>query len=250
VSRGRPAASVSGSGPATAYSGPAIGAAFRAAANDFYYQSIRLVPVNVAWGAAFVALLAVAAWVSPLVALVGAVLLALPAVSIYGLAAQIVRGEDVVLSDAAAAIRRHGLPALVCAAAMLGASVICGTNLAAGVAAGGPLGWSFATLAGWGLIATWLIGLAFWALLVDPARARTGPLQKARLAALVVLAHPLRFAGFGLTVVAVLIVSTIAFVALVTVSVAYVALASARFVLPAADRLETRLDREPVPDRA
>jgi len=45
----------------------------------------------------------------------------------------------------------------------------------------------------------------------------------------------------GLVLLALLVLSTIAFVALLTVSVAFSALVAARYVLPAADRLETAL---------
>jgi len=40
--------------------GPGLAAAIRAAAYDFYYQSIRLVPANLLWGLAFLAWLIVA----------------------------------------------------------------------------------------------------------------------------------------------------------------------------------------------
>ena len=41
---------------------PGIAASFRAAAFDFYYQSIRLVPANLLWGVAFLALVRASAW--------------------------------------------------------------------------------------------------------------------------------------------------------------------------------------------
>jgi hypothetical protein len=115
------------------------------------------------------------------------------------------------------------------------------TNVISGIAAGGPAGWALATLAAWGLVATWVVGLAFWPLLVDPAREGVGLGRRVRLAGLVVLAEPARFGGLGLAAAVVTIVSTVAIVALLSVSVAYVALVAARVTLPAADALEARL---------
>ena len=85
---------------------PSLANAFRVAAVDFYYQSIRLVPANVAWGAGLLGIFAVGMWLSPTIGLVLAPLLALPFVGVVRLAAQIVRGGDVVLSDMATGDRK------------------------------------------------------------------------------------------------------------------------------------------------
>ena len=220
---------------------PSLRSALRAAATDFYYQSIRLVPANVAWGAAFLGILAIAVWLSPILALVAAPLLCLPLVAIARLAAQIVRGDDVVLSDAAAAIRSFGRPAVASGIVLVLATVAFAANVAAGLGAGGPIGWAFAVLAAWGLAATWVFGLAFWPLLVDPDREAIPVIARARMAGLVVLAAPLRFAELGAAIAVVTLISTVAFAALLSVSVAFIALVAARVVLPAADQLEARL---------
>jgi hypothetical protein len=217
-----------------------VGSAIRAAATDFYYQSIRLVPANVAWGIGFLALLACAVWVSPTVALGAAPLLALPLVAVTGLAAQTVRGKDVVLSDAIAVIRAHAVPALLAGLTFEVAAVVFATNAAAGVTAGGPAGWAFATLAAWGLVGTWVYGVAFWPLLVDPARAAMPLADRARLAGLVVLESPMRFAGLAAALAVIIVVSALAVVVLLSMSVAFAALVAARVVLPAADRLDGR----------
>ena len=65
--------------------------------------------------------------------------------------------------------------------------------------------------------------------------------ERLRLAALLLLAYPRKLGGLGLTLFVVVAISTIAFVALLTFAVALSALVAARFVLPAADRLEGRL---------
>ncbi len=218
--------------------------AFRSAATDFYYQSIRLVPANLAWGAGFLAVLAIAAWLSPILALLAAPLLCLPFVGIAGMAAQIVRGRDVVLSDMPATMRAHALPALAAGGVLAAATVAFAANVGAGIGMGGPVGLGFATLAAWGLAGSWVLAVAFWPLLVDPARAAVPVTRRTRLAALVVLAQPLRFAALAAALALVLLASTIAFAALVSVSVAYVALVAARVVLPAADAFEARLAAE------
>jgi len=220
---------------------PTLRGAFRLAATDFYYQSIRLVPANVAWGAGFLAVLAIAFWLSPALALVIAPLLCLPLVGIARLAAQIVRGDDVVLSDIATAMRSHGLSALAAGVVIELATIVAATNVVAGMSGGGAIGWAFVMLAAWGLAALWVVGLAFWPLLVDPARDAMTVAARARLAGLVVLAHPARFAALGASVALVTLVSAVAFAALLSVSVAFIALVASRVTLPSADQLEARL---------
>ena len=117
------------------------------------------------------------------------------------------RGDDVVLSDITTAIRSHGLSVLAAGVAFEVATLVAATNVVAGIAGGGAIGWAFAVLAGWGLAALWVVGLAFWPLLVDPARDAMPVAARARLAGLVVLAHPARFASLGASVAVVTIVS-------------------------------------------
>jgi hypothetical protein len=220
---------------------PTLRGAFRAAGADFYYQSLRLVPANVAWGGGFLAVLAIAFWLSPALALVIAPLLCLPLVGIARLAAQIVRSDDVVLSDITTAVRSYGLSALAAGVVLEVATLVAATNVVAGMSGGGAIGWAFAMLAAWGLAALWVIGLAFWPLLVDPARDAMPVAARARLAGLVLLAYPVRFASLGASVAVVTIVSVVAFAALLSVSVAFIALVASRVTLPAADQLEARL---------
>ena len=220
--------------------GPALGSAFRAAASDFYYQSIRLVPANVAWGAGFLGVIAIAAWLSPILAVMITPLLCLPFVGIVRLAAQIARSEDVVLADFGSAIATYALPALVGGIGLMAATLVAAVNIVSGIGTGGPIGWGFATLAAWGLAATWVVSVAFWPLLVDPAREAITLARRARLAGLVVLASPLRFGALVAALAVIALVSAVALPALLSVSIAFIALVSARVVLPAADRLEAR----------
>jgi len=111
-------------------------------------------------------------------------------------------------------------------------------TLSSGDATGGLLGWSLATFAAWGLVASWIVGWAAWPVLVDPARPGRPLGNHLRTTLLLVVAHPVRMAGLGAVLAVLLAVSTIALAALVSISVAYTTLVVTRFVLPAADRLE------------
>jgi hypothetical protein len=105
------------------------------------------------------------------------------------------------------------------------------------------------TLAGWGLVFLF-IGLgAFWPLMLDPLRDEAPLRQKLWLSLGVVFYQPLRYLVLCLICAAILIVSTIAFAALLSISLAFVALVTCRYVLPTADRLEGRATyAEPILD--
>ena len=99
----------------------------------------------------------------------------------------------------------------------------------------------FATLAGWGAVALLIYAAVVWPLLADPARATAPVRERAQLAGYVVLAAPFRMFALTVVVMVVTVVSTIAFAALVTISVAFVALVACHMVLPDTDRLVERL---------
>ena len=67
-----------------------LGGAIRASFSDYYFNSMRLVPANVVWGAGLVGIVLVAL-VWPLGGLLLLPLLALPTAGIFRLAARIVR---------------------------------------------------------------------------------------------------------------------------------------------------------------
>ncbi len=138
------------------------------------------------------------------------------------------------------------VPALIAGALMVAAVAILGTNLLAGLARGDLIGVAIATLAGWGLLALWLLAFPFWVLLADPARVDWPPLEVARAAAVLLLERPGRMVGLGLALAAILAVGTVLVAALLTVAVAYAALATAHVVLPAADRSAARLGFPPL----
>ena len=215
-----------------------VAASFRAAAFDFYYQSIRLVPANLLWGASLLVWLVFGLNGGPLVTLVTAPLVAVPYVAVARLAALTVRGRDVVLSDIVTAIRRYGIPALIAGAIATLASAILASNVIVGANLGGPAGWLLSTFAAMGLIALWVYGIAFWSVLVDPEREDRPALTRARAALLLAVAIPGRLSWLALLLFLLLTVSTVAIVALLTIAPAYALLVSGRYVLPRADRLE------------
>jgi hypothetical protein len=218
---------------------PSLRHAIRRSLGDAYYHSWRLLPANVVWA---VALIGVAvALIASTLALVLVPLLALPTAGMFRIATRIVRGESVSFWDAIDAWRTEVRATLLVGAAVAVAAITFFSNVVTGLSSASPLGWVLATLAAWGLVALWLLGWALWPILVDPWRADRPATDRARLAALLVLAHPFRIAALAIVLTAFLALSTVAIVALVTISMSLAALVASRFVLPAADRLEADL---------
>jgi len=219
---------------------PSIPAALRASAVDFFYNSWRLVPANLVWGAAFVAV-GLLGLSMPLLGLVLVPLLALPTVGVFRIAALIARGESVSLSDGFAAWRTYLLPALLAGVAVTVAVLVATWDLVTGLTSDSVLGWAMGTLAAWALLGCAAVSVSFWPLLVDPGRADRPVRQRLRLAGLLVMAYPLRMLALVVVLAVIGVASVVAFAALVTISVSYGGLVACRWVLPAADRLEARL---------
>lgn len=221
--------------------GGSLTGAFRAAAIDFYYHSVRLVAANVAWGLVLLAALAVGLAGGPLVTLLVLPLLAVPYAGVMALATLIARERDVVLSDAWRAYRSRGLVALGIGVVTTLGVVLLATNVLIGAGAGGFAGWAFATLAGAGILAFWIVGFPVWTLLLDPQRAERPVRERLRLAGLLFLAAPGRTSLLAFLLAVVVAISTILFAALITIAVAFTSLVAARYLLPLADRLEAWL---------
>lgn len=212
-------------------------AALRLALSDLYYHSIRLVPANLAWGVATLVVGWLAMTVSPVVALLIAPLLAFPLLAVARLAGLIVRGCDVVLSDAWHVVRRRPGRTLLAGIAFETIVLVLVANAVLGLMSGTPLGLGLAVLAGWGLLGVAVSAFPFWVVLADPERPDIGIADAARLAAGLLLVRPGRLVGLALVLVGVLAVATILMAALLTVGVAYAALLTARTVLLAADQI-------------
>jgi uncharacterized membrane protein YesL len=146
-----------------------------------------------------------------------------------------------VLSDVWLAYRQFGLPALGIGVVTTLAATLLASNVVVGAATSGLVGWAFATLAASGLLGIWVVGFPVWIILVDPEREDRPLRERLRLALLLVLAAPGRMAALTFLLSVVLLISTVAFAALLTISVAYSSLVASRYILPLSDRLETWL---------
>jgi hypothetical protein len=212
----------------------------RASAIDFYYNSWRLVPANALWalglGILYVVFLS---W--PFGALLLLPLLSLPTAGLYRMAALVVRGESVSFWDSIAAWRLYLRPALAAGLAIVIGGTVFTVNFFGGLLSGDPIGVGLAVFAGWGWLVMFMLAVSFWPLLVDPRRSGWGGRRVLRLAGYLVIAHPVRLVGLVVVTAILLVVSTVAFAALITISVALAALFGSHFVLPSADRLEARL---------
>ncbi|MBA3308397.1 MAG: hypothetical protein H0T04_06895 [Chloroflexi bacterium] len=219
---------------------PRLGGAVRSAAVDLYFNSWRLVPANAIWGLLLLITVAVAVyWFVGAVLLL--VVLAIPTAGIYRLAALIARGDAAAFSDAVEAYRRYLRRALLLGLIGTVGTTVLGINILTGLLTlGGPLGWAIATAAAWGLVIFWAWLLCLWPLVVDPRREGASLREQMRLAALLVLALPLRIGVLLMATALLLALSTVLFAALITITLAYCALLGCRYVLPAADRLEGR----------
>lgn len=214
-------------------------AALRQSLTDFYFNSWRLAPANFVWGT--VLILALLAGPTSLLGLALFVVLAVPTAGLYRLGALIARGVPAAFSDFVDGMRRFGIAALATAAGAAILAVVFTTNIGVGLEVGGPFGWFISALALWGDVALVMLLVAFWPVLVDPDREGVGLRRRLMLAGLVVIGRPGRVLALTAAVAAILAVSTVLFAAILLVSVAYVAIVSARYVLPLLDALEARL---------
>ena len=94
------------------------------------------------------------------------------------------------------------------------------------------------------VVVLWCSALIARPLLVDPSRTAMPLGEVLRLSGALLVAHPLRFAGLGLSMAVVVAVSVVLMAAILTISLGFVALVACRSVYPAADQLETVLGGE------
>lgn len=223
---------------------PLLNGVVRGALTDFYFNSGRLVPLNVLWGAGAVLLLLVGlTW--PLVALMLSPLLAFPTAAIFRAAARVVRdGGDASISGLPRGSRAGAGPTLLLGLAFVAVTIVLGSNLAVGLSGGEPVGWMIGTFAAWGLIALWCGSIVVWPLMVDPLRAQRPVSERLRLAGMLALTYPARIGALGALVAVIAVVSAILTMALLTISLAFIALVACRHVYPVADGLEAHLAME------
>lgn len=216
-----------------------IRGALRQALRDFYFNSWRLAPANLVWGAMLIA----AFLIGPLTPLGAALLigLAVPTAGLYRMGALIARGEPAAFSDFVGGMRRSGPAALLVAGGAAILAFVFTTNVLVGLGASTPLGWFISALALWGDVGLVMLLTTVWPILVDPEREGLGLRQRLTLAGLAVIGRPIRVLVLTVVIVLVLAVSTVLFATLVIVSVAYVAIVSSRVVLPLVDEVEARL---------
>ena len=217
-----------------------IARAVRQAAVDFYFNSWRFVPANLAWALLLLVVLFAAVTWPP--AIVLAVTLAVPVAGLHRMAAILARGEATSLSDFVDGVRRYAVPAtgIGAGAAILGFVLV--TNVATGLGADNPLGWFLGATAAWGLVALAMYLVAVWPILVDPNREGAPVRRRLQLAGLVVIGRPGRLFVVTILVGATLVASTALLGAIVLVGVAYASLLATRWVLPTADELEARFE--------
>ena len=210
----------------------------REAAADFYYNSWRLVPANLIWGVLLLGLVTLSALWLPLALLLA--LLAIPAAGLYRMAALIHRGAGTSFGDFLSAMVRWAGPALALGMGAMVLAFVFTANVFIGLEMGGVIGWGLSAFALYADIGLAMFLVAAWPILTDPAREDLSLKHRLKLALVVNLARPGRMFALTFIIGALLVVSTVMFVALLTVSLAYVSLLATRYVLPAADRLEGR----------
>jgi hypothetical protein len=218
-------------------SSPRLRSTARQAAIDLYYNFASFIPANVIFGIGLILVIAAIA-TSP----VGwiAVLALVPLIAgCMALATSLVRDGHTDLGEFAAQLRRP-FPVLALGVAQLGATLVLIVDLVVGAALGFPIGGILLLSALYGLAILWIYAVVAWPIVLDPVRGSEPMVARLRLAAMLMLAHPVRMAVFALLLGVFLGIATVAVAAIVTFGLALACLVAARYVLPAADRLEGR----------
>lgn len=213
--------------------------ALRQAATDLYFNSWRMAPANLVWGALLI--LALIAGPFSLIGIALLVALAAPTAGLHRMGALVARGEPASFSDFVGGMRRFWLRAIAVTVGAAVLAVVLTTNVLVGLANANPVGWFISAMALWGVVGLAMLLVAFWPILVDPRRETAGFRAKLSLAGLVVIGRPMRVLALTVVVGVIIFASTILFAALVIMSIAYVSLVSSRYVLPLADQVEQQV---------
>lgn len=215
----------------------------REAASDLYYHSPRLFVANLLWGVVLLATLWLGMSAPPLL-LIGGVTLVPISIGLMRMATSVVREGHTVMSDFAVAFRPRAWRHMALGLGHLMLLVVAAVDLLIGVQLGGMLGTFLAVSAIYMLFVVWGLGVSCWPVILDPLRGDEPMRQKLRLGVAVALTGPVRLTGVALLLATFLAVSTVLAALLLTVALAFVFLVAARYVLPAADRLEGRATLE------
>jgi hypothetical protein len=220
---------------------PTLGGAVRAAGSDFYYNSVRLVPANLLWGAGFLAVLFAAVYFGVLALLLLIALLLVPLTAgLMTMAAVLVREKRLFFSDFVDGIRRDFWRNLGLGALQLAVFVVLSADLFFGLQIPNLVGIFLAVSAGYALIILWAYVLVAWPLLLDPIRRGEPASRQLRLGALLLLAHPFRVGAIAIIILVFLAVATFTVAGVAMFALALALLVAAHYVLPTADRLEGR----------
>jgi hypothetical protein len=215
-----------------------VGAALRTAFGDFYRQSWRLFFLNTALSGFVVALLLVGARVP--VALVLLLFAGPLAAALMHCAVTLAQTEDLRLGEAITGLRLHWRRGL--ALGVVGLAVVS-AGLTGLVEYGRAGGWAlpFALLTLYVLAAFALLQLALWPLAVFERERKLTAVVRDAAGAL--LRRPAGFAALGLVLALVNLAGAAAALApLLTLTIAYSALAAAHFTLPRSPIREARTD--------
>lgn len=209
----------------------------RAAASDLYYNSWRFLAGNILFGITFLAFLAgltIGPWGWAL-----SIAAILPAAGCMRMATTLVRDGHTSFGEFTAVMRRPLVPLGVGLAQLLVVLMLV-VDLTIGLAWTNLLGIFLAITAVYGLVIGWAYAVIAWPLVLDPVRDADPLRARLRLAVVLLFAHPVRMGTLAALVGAVLVASTVAVAAIVTIALAFAFLVVARYVLPAADRIEGR----------
>ena len=215
-----------------------VGRALRVAVGDFYRQSWRLFLLNTALSAFVVALVLAGAYVP--MALVLLVLAGPLAAALMHCAVTLAQTEDLRLAEAITGLRLHWRRGLLLGLLVLAVLAAGATALVAYGRAGG-WAWPLALLTLYVLAAFALLQLALWPLAVfERERGLTAVIGDAARA---LVRRPAGFAALGLVLALVnLAGAAAAFAPLLTLTIAYSALAAAHYTLPRSPIREATTD--------
>jgi hypothetical protein len=211
--------------------------ALRGAVEDFYYNSWRFLGANLVVGTLIVVILL--GTMGSVVTLVLLPLVAVPIAGIMRMATRLVRDGHTDFGDFMEVIR-HPAHALVLGTMQSLVVLVLVIDLLVASAWGSWLGTFFLVSALYGFVLLWAYAAVAWPLVLDPERDGEPLRARLRLAAMVLLAHPIRMLTFVAVLGILLLIAGILIAPLLTFAIGLLWLAIARYVLPVADRVEQR----------